>query len=123
MSPLLVLSAREQVVLQVGNVHSTDRGIEAPSSAILYKQVPFLILFHHNVQVMLMTQQDETHISLNHLNSLPYTKEHYIHTEHVNVSPPHILHFAFKLLQAISSIVQVQEASLDRRQGTTLCRT
>lgn len=40
------------------------RGTEAPSSTVLYKQVPFLILFHHNIQVMLMTQQDEKLISL-----------------------------------------------------------
>ena len=64
MSPLLVLGAGEQVILQAGNAHSTARGTQAPSSAVLYKQVPFLILFHHNIQVMLMTQQDEKLTSL-----------------------------------------------------------
>lgn len=32
--------------------------------SLLYKQVPFLILFHHNIHVMLMTQQDEKLTSL-----------------------------------------------------------
>lgn len=63
-SPLLALGAGEQVVLRAGDAYSTARGAQAPSSAVLYKQVPFLILFHHNIQVMLMTQQDEKLASL-----------------------------------------------------------
>lgn len=121
-SPLLDLGAGEQVVLQGGNACSTARGTQAPSSAVLYEQVPFLILFHHNIQVMLMTQR-ETHIALNHLNSLPYTKEHYIHIEHVHISPLASSTSLSKLLQTISSIVQVQDTSSDRRQGTILGRT
>jgi len=44
----------------------------------LYKQVPFLILFHHNIQVMLMTQQDEKLTSLRTISPACHTPKNIV---------------------------------------------
>lgn len=69
--------------------------------SLLYKQVPFLILFHHNIQVMLMTQQDEKLTSLwtispachtPNMPSMPHTKCHMLYSywtcTHFSLSHP-----------------------------------
>jgi len=47
------------LLLQAGSSCSAARRTQAPSTAVLYKQVPFLILFHHNIRVMLTTQDEK----------------------------------------------------------------